>query len=154
MIVVSDTTAITSLLQIGRSELLSQIYGDVFIPEAVQAELLVAHPVLPEFLQVRKITNLGTYQRLITVVDEGEAEAIVLAKEIHADELLIDETEGRRVAVEEGLQIVGLLGVLLEAKQRGLIGSVRQVTTELENSATFHVSDAVKEIIFRAAGEL
>lgn len=154
MIVVSDTTAITSLLQIGRSELLFQIYSDVFIPEAVQRELLVAHPVLPDFLRVKKIANLGDYQRLITIVDEGEAEAIVLAKEIRADELLIDETEGRRVAIEEGLQIIGLLGVLLEAKQRGLIASVRQVTAELENTATFHVSDAVKETIFRAAGEL
>jgi predicted nucleic acid-binding protein len=154
MIVVSDTSAITSLLQIGRGELLSQVYGDVFIPEAVQRELLAAHPVLPAFLRVRKISSHDDYRRLTALVDEGEAEAIVLAKEINADELLIDEADGRRVAIEEGLQIVGLLGVLLEAKRRGLISSVRQLTGELENTAAFHVSDAVKEIIFRAAGEL
>jgi len=73
MIVVSDTSAVTSFLQIGRGELLSRIYVDIFIPEAVQRELLVTHP---------------------------------------------------------------------------------ELTTELENTATFHVSKAVKEIIFRAAGEL
>jgi predicted nucleic acid-binding protein len=150
MIVVSDTSAITSLLQIGRCGLLSQIYGEVFIPEAVQNELQVAHQELPPFIRVQKISNRSQYERLLARVDKGEAEAIVLAKEIKADELLIDEADGRRVAIEEGLEIVGLL----EAKQRGFIASVRQVTGELENTATFHVSDAIKEIIFREAGEL
>ena len=83
MIVVSDTSAVTSLLQIGRGELLYRIYGDIFIPEAVQQGLLVAHPTLPGFIE-----------------------------------------------------------------------SVRRVALELETTATFHVSEAVKEIIFRAAGEL
>ena len=154
MILLSDTSAVTSLLQIGRVELLSRIYGEIFIPEAVESELRPAHPELPEFIYVRKITPHRDDQRLTAVVDEGEAEAIVLATEMNADELLMDETEGRRVALAEGLRIVGLLGFLLEAKQRGLIGSVRQVSAELENTATFHVSEAVKEIIFRAAGEL
>jgi predicted nucleic acid-binding protein len=154
MIVVSDTPAITALLQIGRCELLLQIYGEIFIPEAVQSELLVLHQVLPPFIRMRPISNRKDYERLIALVDEGEAEAIVLAKEIKADELLIDEADGRRVVREEGLHIVGLLGVLLEAKGRGFIPSVRQLTAELEKTATFHVSDAIKEIIFRAAGEL
>lgn len=154
MIVVSDTSAITALLQIGRCELLLQIYGEVFIPEAVKLELLVMHQALPPFIRVRPISNHKHYERLIAWIDEGEAEAIVLAKEIHADELLIDEADGRRVAIEEGLKIVGLLGVLLEAKELGFIPSIRQMTAELENTATFHVSDAIKEIIFRAAGEL
>jgi len=154
MIVVSDTTAITSLLQIGREDLLAQVYGEVFIPQAVQNELLAAHLSLPKYLNVKPIKNIADYHRLISVVDEGEAEAIVLAKEIGATELLIDEFEGRRVAIKEGLKIIGLLGVLLEAKKRGFINSVTLITTELENAASFHVSDAVKEIIFSAAGEL
>lgn len=153
MIVVSDTSAITSLIQIGRADLLAQIYGEVIIPEAVQGELQVLHQTLPPFVRMQKISNLKHFQRLVAVVDEGEAEAIVLAKEINADELLIDEADGRQIALEEGLRIIGLLGVLIEAKQRGFILSVRQVTGELENTATFHVSDAVKEIIFHAANE-
>lgn len=86
-------------------------------------------------------------------LDPGEAEAIVLAKELKADDLLIDETQGREVAMRERVHVIGLLGVLLEGKGRGLISSVRQLTAQLENEAGFHVSSRVKELIFEAAGE-
>ena len=92
-------------------------------------------------------------QRLCAELDLGEAEAIVLAKEISADYLLVDETQGRQVALREGLRVIGLLGVLLEGKDRGYISSIRQVISELETIAGFRVADGVKQIMFRAAGE-
>ena len=85
MIVVSDTTAITSLIQIGRAGLLSQIYGEVFIPQRVEHELLAGHARLPGFIRVKNISNRPDYERLRLAVDAGEAEAIVLAKELNAD---------------------------------------------------------------------
>lgn len=152
MIVVSDTTAITSLLQIGQCDLLAKLYREVLIPQAVNNELLVAHPVLPAFLRVGTVRGQAEVQRLQTDIDVGEAEAI-LAKETAADLLLIDENEGRRVALREGLKIIGLLGVLVQAKRSGLISSVREVTAKIEAVADFRVADDVKEIIFRSAGE-
>ncbi len=153
MIVVSDTSALTSLLQIGRVELLAQVYSEVFIPEAVRNELLREHPTLPGPVRCQPVANQAEVRRLLQELDAGEAEAIVLAKELKADDLLMDETLGRRVATREGVHVIGLLGVLLEAKGRGLIPSVRQLTEELEHKARFRVSSSVKEIIFRAAGE-
>jgi predicted nucleic acid-binding protein len=153
MIVVSDTTAITSLLQINQCELLAQLYGEVVIPAAVRDELLAAHQNLPEFLRVRTVRQQSEVQRLRADIDLGEAEAIVLAKELTADLLLVDETEGRRVAVREGVNIIGLLGILVQAKRKGLVSSVRDTTAKLESIAEFRVADDVKEIIFRAAGE-
>ena len=153
MIVVSDTTAITSLLQINQCELLAKLYGEVVISAAVRDELLAAHQNLPEFLRVRTIRQQSEVQRLRADIDVGEAEAIVLAKELAADLLLVDETEGRRVAVREGVNIIGLLGVLVQAKRKGLVSSVRDTTAKLEAVAEFRVADDVKEIIFRAAGE-
>lgn len=153
MIVVSDTSAITSLLQVRRVELLARLYGDISIPEAVQKELLRTHPVLPDFLRVRQTEKQADVQRLCAELDLGEAEAIVLAKEISADYLLIDETLGRQVAMREGLRVIGLLGVLLEGKDRGYISSIREVTSELETIAGFRLADGVKQVIFRAAGE-
>jgi predicted nucleic acid-binding protein len=154
MIVVSDTSAITSLLQIGWEELLSRIYSDVFIPEAVRDELLREHSAIPEFIRCQSASNRAEVQRLLAELDLGEAEAIILAKELKADELLIDETAGRRIAAREGVNVIGLLGVLLEAKGRGIISSVRQIAEELETKAGFRLSNAVKEMFFREAGEL
>jgi uncharacterized protein len=153
MIVVSDTTAITSLLQINQCDLLARLYGEVVIPAAVRDELLAAHPNLPELLRVRAIRHHAEVQRLSADIDLGEAEAIILAKELAADLLLVDETEGRRVALREGVNIIGLLGVLVQAKRKRLLTSVRDTTAKLESVAEFRVADDVKEIIFRAAGE-
>jgi uncharacterized protein len=154
MIVVSDTSAITALLQIGQAGLLEKLYYQILIPEAVRDELLKNHLSLPAFLQYTKVVNFAEVQRLLVEIDLGEAEAIVLAKETHADLLLIDELAGRRVARREGLRFVGLMGVLVQAKQKQFIKSVRELTTKLELVADFHLSEEIKSIAFRKAGEL
>jgi hypothetical protein len=86
-------------------------------------------------------------------LDLGEAEAIILAKETHADLLLIDEKLRRQAALREGVRITGLMGVLVEAKRQSRIESLRQVVQELESQAGFRVSDPVKSEAFRQAGE-
>ena len=154
MIVVSDTSAITALLQIGQAGLLEKLYHQILIPEAVRDELLKNHLSLPTFLHYAKVANFAEVQRLLAEIDLGEAEAIVLAKETHADFLLIDELAGRRVARREGLRFVGLMGVLVQAKQKQFIKSVRELTAELELVADFHLSEEIKSIAFRKAGEL
>lgn len=154
MIVVSDTSPITTLLQIGRADLLERLYQDVLIPEAVREELSHAHLSLPAFFKYRAAKDRQEVERLLADIDPGEAEAIVLAKEIHADLLLIDETEGRRVAAREGVRFIGLLGVLLHAKQEGYISSLRNVIRELETKTTFHLSEELKTRVLQTAGEL
>jgi hypothetical protein len=154
MIVVSDTSAITALLQIDQIELLARIYHEVFIPHAVQRELLVTHLHLPKFIQSRQIANQPDFVRLAAELDEGEAEAIILAKELKADDLLMDETLGRRVAMREGVHVIGLLGVLLEAKARGYVPGLRNLIRDLETKAHFHISPELKHAILREVGEL
>jgi predicted nucleic acid-binding protein len=153
MIVVSDTSIITSLLQVGEISLLQRLYGEVLMPEAVHRELLRAHNEVPTFLQVGRAANRQRVAQLEAELDLGEAEAIVLAKEIHADLLLIDEKLGRVVALREGLRIAGLVGLLVEAKGLGLIDSVREMVKRLEAEAGFRVSASVKAEAFRIAGE-
>jgi predicted nucleic acid-binding protein len=153
MIVVSDTSVITSLIHIGHVTLLQQLHGAVLIPQAVHRELLRTHRDVPAFLEVRTAANRQMVARLESELDLGEAEAIVLAKETNADLLLIDEKLGRQVALREGLRIAGLMGLAVEAKRRGLIASVRDLTRRLEAEAGFRVSDAVKSEAFRHAGE-
>ena len=153
MIVVSDTSPVTSLIHIGRLSLLRDLYGEVLVPEAVHRELGRTHPDLPSFLEVRQAQDREAVRRLESYLDLGEAEAIVVAKETHADLLLIDERLGRQVAAREGVPISGLVGVLLDAKRQNLIGSVREVVAQLESLAGFRLSEAVKLEAFFEAGE-
>ena len=154
MIVVSDTSPITTLIQIGKVDLLHKLYGEVLIPEAVRDELFMSHQSLPKFFLFLPATDRKAVTRLLAELDPGEAEAIVLAKERHADVLLIDEIEGRNVAAREGLHFVGLLGVLGQAKLNGFIPSVRDVLREIENETTFFISQEMKNLALKLAGEL
>jgi hypothetical protein len=86
-------------------------------------------------------------------LDLGEAEAIILADNLHADWLLIDEALGRNIAKLHGLHIVGLLGVLLLAKQKGFITEVKPLPDDLINKARFRVSDELYQKILHSAGE-
>ena len=90
---------------------------------------------------------------LVGRFNPGEAEAIVLAEESHAEYLLIDEKQGRSLAESRGLKVVGLLGVLLIAKRAKLIPSLRLLLSALESHAGFFVSDDVRQTILNAAGE-
>jgi|SRR5665213_837330 len=154
MIVVSDTSPLTTLLQIGKVDLLQKLYGEVLIPEAVRGELFITHQSLPGFFLCVSVTDRQAVTRLLVELDPGEAEAIVLAKERHADVLLIDELEGRNVAAREGLPFVGLLGVLGQAKLKGFLPSVRDVLREIENETTFFLSQEMENLALKLAGEL
>ena len=153
MIVVSDTTAITSLLKIQRIEFLWKLFGDVHIPQAVVDELLKHHNAVPSQLRVAIVKDRSAVAKLRADLDSGEAEAIVLAQEIKADVLLIDEKDGRERAEELGLRCIGLAGAMLMAKQAGLIQSLREILDQLETSANFYLAVELQEKLFRRAGE-
>lgn len=154
MIVVSDTSSVSALLRIGQGELLQKLYGEVLIPEAVQLELLAFFPALPGFLSCRQVRDSAAVSRYCLELDLGEAEAIVLSREAGADFLLMDESLGRQVAAREGIPLIGLLGVLVQAKRAGLLDSVSGLILRIETEANFRVSDALRESILKQANEL
>jgi predicted nucleic acid-binding protein len=126
MRVVSNTTPISELFKIGKLDLLRLVYGQLFIPEAVAHELRRAQtwPALTRivdqspWISVCPLTDPDTPQRLrirYPAIHEGEATAIVLAKEINATRLLVDDKRARLVAHSEGLPLIGTVGVVLLA---------------------------------------
>ena len=153
MIVVSDTSPLTALLTVGEENLLPRLFAEVVIPAAVRDELLRNHPHLPDWLCIEPVSNTCEVSRLAAVVDAGEAEAIELAKELHADHLLIDERKGRRLAVQEGVPVIGLVGVLLLAKRHQLIPSVRVLLQRIEQEAGMYLSESIREQALKSAGE-
>ena len=161
MIVVSDTSALSNLAVIEHLWLLEAIYQSVIIPDAVASELAAAsHPSIPAILtlswiQTKPLTQSQLADQLQQErgLDVGEANAIALALELQADDLLIDERLGRQEAMRLGLPIIGILGVLLLAKQRSLISQVQPVMDALVNEAGFRSSSQLYRRISDLAQE-
>ncbi|TAF08189.1 MAG: DUF3368 domain-containing protein [Nostocales cyanobacterium] len=162
MIIISDTSVITNLAAIGQLDLLQKLYNKIFIPQAVYQELTGIDITVPGSLEVQILTWFEVYQvknqGLVTTLldkqlDIGECEAITLAIELNAELLLIDERRGRAEANRLGLRITGLLGVLVEAKQKGFILSVKPLIDNLINSAQFRVADDLYRKILNIVGE-
>jgi predicted nucleic acid-binding protein len=128
-----------NLARIGRLDLLPGLYRQVLIPSAVAQELETSLRDLPFVPQLASLPWLvigapqdsANVQRMRADLDAGEAEAIVLALERHADLLLVDERRGRRIAIAAGLRVMGLLGVIAAAKNKGLIDAAKPVIDEL-----------------------
>ncbi|KJH72586.1 DUF3368 domain-containing protein [Aliterella atlantica] len=164
MIVISDTSAITNLAAIQHLHLLSQLYKQVIIPEAVYRELADIDPPVPGTLEiqaacwvsVKQITNRNVVERLQEQVslDPGESEALALALELNADDLLlIDERRGRAEANRLGLRITGLLGILVEAKRKNLVAAVKPLMDALIATLEFRVSSALYQQILEIVNE-
>lgn len=86
-------------------------------------------------------------------LDAGEAEAIALAMECQADLILLDERMGRHAAQRMALKVTGTLGILIAAKDRGLLPSVRPLLDALRADAGFWIGDALYGAVVAAAGE-
>lgn len=160
MIVVSDTSPISNLAAVGQLGLLQQLYADIIVPTAVYQELLNSGATDPgvlavqtlDWIQTRSVTNLALLQTLQANLDVGEAEAIALAIELKADRLIIDERRGRNVAIQAGIRVIGLLGILQAAKQQGLIPRVQTVLDDLIANG-FWVRNELYAEVLRLAGE-
>lgn len=162
MIIVSDTSALSNLALVEHLWLLEAIYETVIIPAVVASELAAAsNPAIAAILKLKWVqTRILTQSQLSNQLqrerglDAGEANAIALALELQADDLLIDERLGRREAVRLGLSIIGILGVLLIAKQRSLIPQVQSVMDTLRNKAGFRISPQLYQRVLTLAQEL
>jgi uncharacterized protein len=153
MIVVSDTSPLTALLTVGEISILRELFSEVVIPEAVQMELCRTHSDLPDWIRVHVVRNRSSAAHFAQFVDLGEAEAIALAKELRADHLLIDERKGRRLAAQEGLSVIGLLGAVILARKRGLIPSARTLLERLDREAGVYLSHDVRESALKTVNE-
>jgi len=161
MTVVSDTSVISNLYLSGYLDLLPDLFPSIVIPQKVHEELLALNqfgidvqPIAQaSFLAVKMPANQPFVQTLMKTLDEGEAQAISLAVEIHADLLVIDELKGRAIAFQNGLKITGLLGLLVRAKQKGILSKVQPVMDMLRTKANFFISAKLYAQISQLAGE-
>ena len=110
--VISDSTALIILFDLGRVELLSNLFSKILIPTTVYKEISTKREMmLPEFIEVVRVKEHTNLKVLKSLLDEGESEAIALALE-RKSKLIIDEKKGRKIAMAQGLDIIGLLGIV------------------------------------------
>jgi predicted nucleic acid-binding protein len=158
MIIVANTTPIISLASIGRLDILEKLFGNVMIPEAVYQEIKAKpgygyEQVDGAFIEVRAIQGLLYKDFLLTQLDSGEAETIILAKEVNADFVIIDENLGYRIANNAGLTAIRTLSLLLKAKEKGHIEQVKPLLDEMITKGRWY-SSAVYRAFLEKAGEL
>jgi predicted nucleic acid-binding protein len=162
MTTVSNSSPLIGLSAIGSLNLLNSLYGTIHIPEAVYEEVVVkghgrtgaqevdvaSWIIRHTVTDAREVTQLRDKAGL----HQGESEAIMLAIELHASEVILDDPSARHYATEQKLPVIGTVGVLLVAKTKGLIPSVKSPLDALI-AFGFRINPIIYQAVLRTAGE-
>ena len=155
MIVVADASPLIAMARIRRLDLLRSVFGHLLVPDAVWREVVEAGEdkagtidvTAANWIERRAIVDSSLVNLLRHDLGAGEAEAIVLAREARADFVLMDERLGRSAAHNLGLKVVGLVGVLIEARERGLITDANEIMDQLHRQAGFWISTELRQLV-------
>ena len=158
--VVVNTTPLIALSHVGQLDILKKLYGKVTIPEAVYNELSVkAESVCKkavdsslDWIRVDKIKNQMAKTMYKTQLHDGEVEVMILAKEVAADVVIIDDANAKKHAKYLGLPVTGTLGVLIKAKQKGYINELRPMLQRMVESGIY-LSQSLIELCLKQVGE-
>jgi len=159
--IVSNSTPLINFSSIGELRLLHSLFGEISIPEAVWDETVGQSHKYPTALLIQQCdwihkTAISNYQlrdAFLFELDRGEAEAITLALEHHAELILMDERAGREVAERVGLNFTGTIGCLSRAKKLSLIPDIRSILDRIMKEAGFWVSQRLYEKVLKEHGE-
>ena len=161
MIVVANTTPLIGLASIRRFDLLHKLFGELHIAPAVYDEAVVAgreeggakrEVSTAPWIKIVEVKDRLAVEVLLDEMDLGEAETIVLARELSADWVLMDEKKGRRKLTELGLKKIGTLGILLRAKRAGLLAAIHPDVEQLRRKG-LSISQEVIDAVLRQADE-
>lgn len=144
-VIIADTSVLIVFSKIDAMGLLQRMYGAVIVTPEVVDEY---GAVLPSWISVRVAVDKKYVDLLRTQVDAGEASAIALGIEFKGALLLLDDLKARKLALSLGLRITGTLGVILKARERGVIRDVVPYIEKIRKS-DFHISEALLREILR-----
>jgi predicted nucleic acid-binding protein len=151
--VVANNTPLVALWVLGRLDLLRELYGEVWIPPAIQDEFVATETALrlaalqnAPWIKVVPLSN-PQRSRVYVGLDEGEADVLTLAEECSARLVIMDELRGRRYAQRLGLPLTGTLGLLLLGKEKGLISQLAPLLAELQNAGLYLASELIARVL-------
>ena len=142
MSAVVDTSPLIALASLDLLHLLPDLYGDIFVPDAVRFEAVDARPDAPHITLLRdalasarfQIRPPGVSRPSVPGIDLGfgESQAITLARLVRADFVVLDDRQARSAALRLGLTVVGTVGVLVAARDDGMIAAVAPLLERLQ----------------------
>lgn len=148
-IIIADSSSIIILYETALLHLLPSLYNRITITKQVEKEIKIA---VPEWMKVEEPSNKKLVSDLLKELDEGEASSIALAVEHINSLLIIDEKDGRKIAASFNIQIIGTLGILLQAKRSNLIPSFKDCLDKIVSKG-FRVSPLLIEKFLNESGE-
>ena len=147
--IISDTSCFIVLQNIGELDLLRRVYGEVLTTEIVAEEF---GEDLPEWVKLESPKDKIKQTLLELQVDKGEASAIALALETQNATVILDDRKARKVAERLALEVTGTLGVIIKAKNKNIISSIKPLLEKLSET-NFRLSKAIEEESLRQANE-
>ena len=161
-VVIANTTPLINFAEIGRLELLRDLFGEIVVPQGVADELRAKRDLFPAaavacdapFVCLRHLANRALVEMFPWELHAGEIECIALAREYPSALLLLDELAAREVAEHYGLRFTGTVGCLRLAKDLGLIEAVGPILTDLRAKARFWLSPQLVEQLRCDVGEI
>ena len=139
--IISNTSCLIVLDNIGMLGVLKELYGKVFITEEVSKEF---GKTVPDWIEVRKVSDNKYLKLMKNFVDLGEASTIALAVETDDIVIILDDLKARKLGQKLNLKITGTIGVLIKARKRNIITSTQEVLNRLRNEG-FRISDEIEK---------
>jgi uncharacterized protein len=149
-VVISNSSPIILLHAVDELDILRDLYQEIFIPSVVMNEVFMSghSRIQPEWIVEKPIKNVADPILTSYSLGKGEEEAIRLGLEVSSDLIILDDNKGRRVAKLYGLKITGLLGVLLIAKEEGVINKVEPILDKLLEVG-YYISPKVVQTVLK-----
>ena len=148
--IISDTSCLIILNNIGELDLLHKLYSGIITTAVIAEEF--GQP-LPDWITVKDAVNLHYQEILELQVDKGEASAIALAIEITPCILIVDDYKARKVATKLGIKITGTIGIIVKAKLNGIFPSIKPYINKIKET-NFRLSDELVQLAYLEAGEM
>ena len=148
-LIIADTSCLILLDEINELHLLNQLFAIVHITPEIADEF---KSPLPSFIRISKPENTKLVQQLTKKIDLGEASALALAKESNSALLIIDDLKGRMLAKEMGLNFTGTLGIIVMAKDTGILKKIKPIFDKIQKT-NFRASKSLYIQLLNHCGE-
>jgi len=152
-LVVSNSSPLIALDQLGHLDLMRRLFREVKVPAAVVREVS-PQLNLPSWVVEQPLTQPLAPRVLAASLGPGESEAICLAIEQSATQLILDDLPARRLATVLGQPVVGTIGILVAAKQGSLLTEIRPLLDTLIQQHGFFVAPALYNAALKQVGEM